>query len=424
MSDPLTSFPPEPLQEEFFLTDAARLRRWLPWLHLGSVLRMAFDPRKLVLAMVALLLLSLPTLGRRWAQAPEREPAAVDRLPWKNGYLFHDNGDTHPIPSARQILADPWSTIGFAISQGPQTLTPVTDVLSQGQLLIESKFHWGWTALLVAELLWMWAVWAVLGTLLCRLTALDFMGRDVSWGEAAKYCRSRTLSAFASPLLPMIGVAAFWLPCVVAGWITRIPTVGQPIVAGGWFFLWLFGGILALLLLGLTLCWPLMVATIGVEGTDAFDGLSRSYNYLFSRPWYVLGMTLLILVMGGCTLFGVRWLAMQADHLAVMSLASGSPTATWQQFQPQPVGQPPLTETTLSLLRFSRGFITLGINAFSHSFFWVAVTVMFLLLRKSVDSTPLDYLTIDRQTPLGELPIVGMAAAERREQAASIRTGG
>ena len=70
MSDPLTSFPPEPLQEEFFLTDAARLRRWLPWLHLGSVLRMAFDPRKLVLAMVALLLLSLPTLGRRWAQAP------------------------------------------------------------------------------------------------------------------------------------------------------------------------------------------------------------------------------------------------------------------------------------------------------------------------------------------------------------------
>ena len=58
MSDPLTSHPPEPLQEEFFLTDAARLRRWLPWLHLGSALRMAFDPRKLVLAMGALLLLS------------------------------------------------------------------------------------------------------------------------------------------------------------------------------------------------------------------------------------------------------------------------------------------------------------------------------------------------------------------------------
>lgn len=422
MSDPLTSIPPEPLQEEFFLTDAARLRRWLPWLHLGSVLRMAFDPRKLVLAMGALLLLSLPTLGRHWASPAVRESS--DRLPWKNGYLFQDSADTRRLPTARVILTDPWLTIRFAVGQGPQTLTPVTDVLGLGQSLIESKFHWGVTSLQVAELLWIWAVWSFFGTLLCRLTALDFMGRDVGWGEAARYCRSRSLSAFASPLLPMIGVAAFWFPCVVAGWVTRIPSVGQPVVACGWFLLWLCGGILALLLLGLTLCWPLMVATIGVEGTDAFDGLSRSYNYLFSRPWYVIGMTLLILVMGGCTLFGVRWLAMQADYLAVMSLASGSPDATWQQFQPQPVGEPLLTETTVSLLRFSRGIITLGINAFSHSFFWVAVTVMFLLLRKSVDSTPLDYLTEDRQTPLGELPIIGMAAAERREQAAPARTGG
>jgi hypothetical protein len=455
MSDPLTSTPPELLQEEFFLTDAARLRRWLPWLHLGSVLRMAFDPRKLVLAMVALLLLSLPTLGRGWAGLGERGPGAACPPPWKNGYLFQDNtfhgcflvpaplsvppgsggaGDedtlrmvesfSSRIPTARATLADPWSTIRFAVSQGPQMLTPVTNVLGRGQSLIESKFRWGETSLQVAELLWIWAVWAFFGTLLCRLTALDFMGRDVGWGEAARYCRSRSVSAFASPLLPMIGVAAFWFPCVVAGWVTRIPSVGQPVVAGAWFFLWLCGGILALLLLGLTLCWPLMVATIGVEGTDAFDGLSRSYNYLFSRPWYVIGMTLLVLVMGGCTLFGVRWLAMQADHLAVMSLASGSPDAIWQQFQPRPVGEPVLTETTVSLLSFSRGLITLGIHAFAHSFFWVAVTVMFLLLRKSVDSTPLDYLTVDRQTPLGELPIVGMAAAERREQAAHARSGG
>ena len=429
MSDPLTSHPPEPLQEEFFLTDAARLRRWLPWLHLGSALRMAFDPRKLVLAMGALLLLSLPTLGRHWASPAADEPSG--RLPWQNRYLFQDhegpflgNGNYRQIPTARVILADPWSTIRYAIGLGPQTLTPVTDVLDQGQSLIEARFHWGRTSLAVAELLWIWAVWSFFGTLLCRLTALDFMGRDVSWGEAARYCRSRVLSAFASPLLPMIGVAAFWFPCVVAGWITRIPSVGQPVVACGWFLLWLCGVTLALLLLGLTLCWPFMVATIGVEGTDAFDGLSRSYNYLFSRPWYVIGMTLLILVMGGCTLFGVRWLAMQADYLAVMSLAAGSPDAIWQQFQPQPVGEPLLTETTVRLLHFSRGLITLGVNAFAHSFFWVAITVMFLLLRKSIDSTPLDYLTEDRQTPLGELPIIGMAAAERREQATSARSGG
>lgn len=414
MSESQTSIPPEPLQEEFFLTDAARLRRWLPWLHLGSALRMAFDPRKLLLAMLALLLLSLPNLIRHWTTDQEAQRSGALRFPWESRYLFQDQ--QQGIPTVEAILADPWTTIRQAVGQGPQTLTPLAEVLGAGRLLIESSFEWGRTTLQLTELLWIWLVWAVFGTVLCRLTALDFMGRDVGWGEAWRYCRTRVMSAFASPLLPMIGIAAFWFPCVVAGWVTRIPSVGQPVVACGWLILWLFGGILALILLGLTLCWPMMIATVGVEGTDAFDGLSRSYNYLFSRPWYVLGMIGLVLVMGGCTLFGVRWWAMQADHLALMSMAAGMPDSTQEQFQLQPLAEPVLTGTTPQLLRISRGFITLGVHAFAHSFFWVSVTVMFLLLRKSVDSTPLDYLTEDRQTPLGELPIVGMAGAARREQ--------
>jgi len=419
MNEPLTSLPPESLQEEFFLTDAARLRRWFPWLHLASSLRMAFDPRKIVLAMLALFLLSLPSLIRSWSTQSEGSLSDAGRLPWEQGYLFQDlQVET---PTAKAILADPWSAVRLGVGQGPQTLTPVTDVLRQGSLLVESKFHWIETAIQLSELLWTWFVWAVVGTILCRLTALDFMGRDVSWNEAWRYCRKRVVSAFASPLLPMIGVAAFWLPCVIAGWVSRIPGAGEPIVAAGWFFLWLFGGVLALLLMGLTLCWPLMIATIGVEGTDAFDGLSRSYNYLFSRPWYVIWMTCVILFIGGCTLFGVRWLAVQAEYLALMSMGSGASPSTMDTFQSL---APSDQGATHSLLRFSRGVMKLGINAFAHSFFWVAVTVMFLLLRKSVDSTPLDQLTEDRQAPLGELPIVGMAAAERREQAARTPAGG
>lgn len=422
MSESLTSIPPEPLQEEFFLTDAARLRRWLPWLHLGSALRMAFDPRKLLLAMLALLMLSLPNLIREWTTDQDTPQSRQLRFPWKSGYLFQDQ--QQGIPPVEAILANPWSAIRQAISQGPQTFTPVAEVLGAGRQLVESSFHWSRTTIQFAELLWIWLVWAVFGTILCRLTALDFMGRDVGWGEAWRYCRSRVVSAFASPLLPLIGIAAFWFPCVVAGWVTRIPTVGQPVVACGWVFLWLLGGILALILMGLTLCWPMMIATVGVEGTDAFDGLSRSYNYLFSRPWYVLGMIGVVLVMGGCTLFGVRWWAMQADHLAMMSMASGMPDSTQVQFQPSQLAEPVLTGTTPKLLQVSRGIITLGVNAFAHSFFWVSATVMFLLLRKSVDSTPLDYLTEDRQTPRGELPLVGMAAAARREQVTPPRTDG
>ena len=163
-----------------------------------------------------------------------------------------------------------------------------------------------------------------------------------------------------------------------------------------------------------------MIATVGVEGTDAFDGLSRSYNYLFSRPWYVVWMSCVILFIGGCTLFGVRWLAGQAEYLTLMSFGSGASPSTLNTFQTVNPVDPVFTH---NLLQFSRGIITLAVNAFAHSFFWVAATIMFLLLRKSVDATPLDQLTEDRQSTLGELPIVGMAAAERREQEATPRTG-
>ncbi len=418
MSNPLTSSPPEPLQEEFFLTDAALLRRWFPWLHIPSSLRMAFDPRKIALSMLALVLLSLPNLLRSWS-LEEKAPVHLDRpFPWERGYLYQDV--PVPQPHADQILADPWSAIRMAVSQGPQTFTPLTQVLQQGQQLIESKFHWKESSIHLIELLWTWFIWAVVGTILCRLTALDFMGRDVGWGEAWRYCRKRVVSAFASPLLPMIGIAAFWLPCVFAGWVSRMPGLGEPLIAGCWFFLWLCGAVLALLLMGLTFCWPLMIATVGVEGTDAFDGLSRSYNYLFSRPWYVVWMSCVILFIGGCTLFGVRWLAGQAEYLTLMSFGSGASPSTLDTFQAVKPVDPVFTH---NLLQFSRGIITLAVNAFAHSFFWVAATVMFLLLRQSVDATPLDQLTEDRQSTLGELPIVGMAAVERREQEATIRTG-
>lgn len=435
MSDSLTSLPPEPLQEEFFLTDAARLRRWLPWMHLGSTLRMAFDPRKLILAMVALGLLSIPTairsVVRGRAERAAAEPAQnasgesnsfrvlesarpaspSPRYPWKTEYLFQDKGQA--MPDSQQILSEPGRTLLGAVTQGPQILTPIAQVLDHGQKLIHSRFRWGATTIQAVELLWYWAVWSVLGTLICRLTALDFMGRDVGWGEAWKYCRSRILSAFASPLLPMIGVAGFWLPCVIGGWITRIPTAGPPVVAFGWLLLWVCGAALALLLMGLTLCWPMMIATVGVEGTDAFDGLSRSYNYLFSRPWYVLWMTMIMLGIGGCAMFGVRWLVGQAESLAMVSLASGAPDRALEQFR----DFDSMTTATGYLLRGSHSMLRLGIHAFAHSYFWVAVTVIFLLLRKSVDSTPLDHLSEDRQRKAGELPLAGMAASTRREQA-------
>ena len=40
---------------------------------------------------------------------------------------------------------------------------------------------------------------------------------------------------------------------------------------------------MALILAGLALGWPLMIATVAAEGEDAPDALSRSYSYVNQR---------------------------------------------------------------------------------------------------------------------------------------------
>lgn len=404
----MTALPPvtpDALQEEFFLTDAARLRRWLPWLHLPAVIRLAFDPRKLILSLIALVLLGIPSLIRQKLDAQSHTAP----LPWSPEGLFHPS--PRSLPSVEQIFANPAVILQESIQQGPAALTPVNNVYGQGQLILGQRFRWGRTSLRMLELLWTWAVWAVWGTLICRLAALDFLGRDTGWGEAWRYCRSRFVSAFAAPLLPLIGIIGLWIPCVVAGGLTRIVGLGEPLVAAFWPIVWMCGGGLTLMLFGLTICWPLMIATVSIEGTDAFDGLSRSYNYLFSRPWYLLWMVCFAVGLCGGGIFAVRWLAASAETLALQSFDAGASDAAVERFagvSQTSAGGPPL-------VRFWRQVFRLGGSALAHSLFWSSVTVIFLLLRKSVDSTPLDQLGAERQLTGNELPLVGIPAAERRQ---------
>jgi hypothetical protein len=60
---------------------------------------------------------------------------------------------------------------------------------------------------------------------------------------------------------------------------------------------------------------------------------------------------------------------------------------------------------------FVRGFVI--------SYFWTAVTIIYFLLRLSLDAKPLDHVYIPAATAADPLPLVGIAAAERREAASA-----
>ena len=80
-----------------------------------------------------------------------------------------------------------------------------------------------------------------------------------------------------------------------------------------WPLALLAGLIMALLLVGLAVGWPLMWATISVEATDPFDALSRSYSYAFHRPIRYLFYVIVAAVLGllGWYLVGLFY---RSDH--------------------------------------------------------------------------------------------------------------
>jgi hypothetical protein len=63
------------------------------------------------------------------------------------------------------------------------------------------------------------------------------------------------------------------------------------------------------------------------------------------------------------------------------------------------------------------------LQGFVISYFWTAVTIMYFLLRLSLDARPLDDVYVPSAPPAPDaLPLVGMPAADRRE-AASVDPG-
>ena len=140
-------------------------------------------------------------------------------------------------------------------------------------------------------------LWSLVGGAMARLAAVDF-ARDqrLSVAEAFSFAKRKFGSFFWSLLIPLIFIAIFLLCNVILGLIGRISGLG-PIAVGVLFALAQISSFLALLLaiggfFGAIFMWP----TIAMEGSDAFDAVSRSFAYVFARPWKVIWCCLVSMV--------------------------------------------------------------------------------------------------------------------------------
>ncbi len=170
---------------------------------------------------------------------------------------------------------------------------------------------------------WELLMWGLFGGAITRIAALKFT-RDESPGliAALKHAFSKWPSYSLPPLVAMAGASVFAIQLVLLGFIMRIEVLAF-LAALAWPFVILLGLMMAVLLIGALVGWPLMWATVSVEGTDAFDALSRSYAYVYHRPWRLLWYALFSLFLAVVSMFVVKLFASSAIALGNWSIDWG-----------------------------------------------------------------------------------------------------
>jgi hypothetical protein len=281
------------------------------------------------------------------------------------------------------------------------------------------------------------AIWALFGGAIARTAALHAAREEkISIPQALRFSASKFFSFFTAPLIPLVIILILGLLLGLAGLGLGVPGLG--IVLSVLAVLGLVvGGIIAFLTIGLVAGSPLMYPTIAVEGSDSFDAISRSFSYIFSRPWRYGLYTIVAAIYGAACYLFVRlfaYLVLTSSRLFVGHGLFGGGLTTWSASQLGEGGN------KLDLMWAQPSFDTLarGINfpamnwldstaalfinlwvylvagmvlAFVLTYFISAYTTIYYLLRRKVDATDLDDVYVEEPEGEEELPAAAPGGA-------------
>ncbi len=401
-------------------TDYGRL---FPWTHLFRAFRIAIDVRKLLLASLALGMLAAgDSLFSLLPFAPDSGASSrAAQLPLGQGPL-----PGGPLSLTAAFIENPWTSIAGVSSNWSIVLKPITTITEPAQTLFQTDSTWPEIAFAWTRLLWALVVWAIFGGAITRIAAVQF-ARDEQVGlrSALKFALGKFLSYLSAPLLPAAGIGVFWALCLLLGIVGRVPLFGDILVGALWGIPLLLGLLMSLVLIGVAVGWPLMYVAISAEGSDAFDGFSRTYSYVYSRPWHYLWFTVVASAYGSVVIVFIISFAGLSVFLASRSVASGiGADAAANLFQAAPVlfeNVSPADEDFESSITLGTQFVgvwlhivSLFVAGFVYSYFWSASTIIYFLLRQSDDATDLDEVFLpEEQEPDELLPLVGVAASDQ-----------
>ncbi len=253
------------------------------------------------------------------------------------------------------------------------------------------------------------AVVSIAGGSLCRISALQF-ARDEKPGvmEALRFSIKRFLSLFTVPLAPVCIIIVMGLFISVLGLIGNIPIVGE-LMVGIFLLLALIGGALIVtFLIGTVAGANLMFPAIVYDGSDCFDAISRSFSYVYSKPWQMGFYTAVTVIYGAICYTFVRfftflllWVTYQFLQFGFWVNNSSNQIGKLAAIWPEPSfmglrGSPPWatvnwSESFAGFLIYLVLLVVIGLLvSFVISFYFSASTIIYALMRNRVDNTALD----------------------------------
>jgi len=373
--------------------------RWnaiFPWLILVRAARVALMVRVIILAVIGVALTqggwaiiegmtagedAAPILWKLTDSMPDSQPGAELGFNAQDGIAVH-----------AQVLGSPLVR-GWSWASRPFTL------------LLERGASWSrWFGLLLSGL-WAIAVWALFGGAVARIAAL-YLNRGETIGPLAalKSAFIRWPSTAGAPVFTLIAIILLSLPLALAGCLVVRLDILAFLVGIFWFVVLIGGVALAVLAIGLAAGWPLMWSTVAVERTDAFDGISRGYAYVYQRPLHLLFFIAVAGLLGLLAQAGVNLFvdaSLEATHWAVGGGAKEARTADLfgTVFAAERDSFGALGRSGAAAMRFWTNAFRWFAAAFPMAYLWPAATGIYLLMRRQIDAADLGDVTFDEGDP-------------------------
>lgn len=367
------------------------------WLDIFTGFRVAFSMKKMLLGAACLYVTILILLGSLFI-ASKWSPEARLHLD-----ALLDN----PVKAAPAFASDmAEKASGLAAHKGCNpdgsfALRPIGLALGAGVLLL--------------------LTWSFFCGPIYRLAAVEFTtDNNLPLNESFKFAHKRLGSFFWSPIAPLIFVLLLLVGAALVGLLGRIPVVGAPLM-GLFSVLAIFFSAIALILLlatifGCAFMWP----TIAVEGTNSFDAVSRSFNYILTRPWKTFWCWLVAAAYGAVVIAFVGAFAWVMLKLACLCLGVGMGAenfaAITRYLTQMRIAPDTPTQIVIAGFFLKVVFILVAglVCGFAVSYDCTACTIIYCIIRRDVDGTGMDEVFLPEPT---EEPAPQPAQAEETTNA-------